>query len=234
VRAKYTAPELALRRELQKQLKNAGSEIARGRLRESLQRIRNAALARANERAKRKADREAEASRPKRENFATDSEFADALELFRLDLSEKAANRVLNSGRSSLRARIQAEHKLEEIAFRRLKLTGSDSGLTASQPHTGKSQTPALGSWTFSTSEPTLDPANLSDQDLCKKRFLLSLGKPDLLATSEEFIALNQEFERRQNSKPRGLQPAAMYFDFESKSFVPADEYVARRKARFE
>jgi hypothetical protein len=126
MRVAYSKAEKALRRELLEQLNVADSELSRGQLRERLQRIRNTAIARAKESARSKDERAAEASRPKRENFATDSEFAEALELFHLDLTSKAANRVLNSGRASLRARLQAEKELEEIVFRRLRLKASN------------------------------------------------------------------------------------------------------------
>jgi hypothetical protein len=125
MRVRYTAAENALCRELREQLKNTDSEISRGKLRESLQRIRDSAKKSAAARA----DKAADSIAPKRAEFGSEEEFVAALELHRLNLSAMACNRTLDSPKVGLRARIQAEKKLEELASRRLKIEGKPDPL---------------------------------------------------------------------------------------------------------
>ncbi|HUC42240.1 MAG TPA: hypothetical protein VL913_00710 [Candidatus Micrarchaeaceae archaeon] len=148
----YTAEEKALRADILKRLSDPTlSEQSKGALRSQLESLRETSLARAREKRRQHEERLAAANLPKRENFATESEWLEARELFRLGLTEKACHRKLDSPRTNLRARVEAEKLLERIAKRKAELQArmgpeaipvSQTDLTQSpirRPHQSKS-----------------------------------------------------------------------------------------------
>jgi hypothetical protein len=106
---RYTKSEKVLRRSLELQLESATSEVTREHLRQKLQAVRDAAIARTKERAKEKAAPE------------TDPEW-DTSEWHRLEIKEKACQKILNNPKAHLVTIRMAEKELERIAKRRREL----------------------------------------------------------------------------------------------------------------
>jgi hypothetical protein len=122
MRPKYTAAENALRRELKSQIGSADNEITKGRLRQSLQRIREEATERAKTHIAVRAQKAADTAAPKREMFSTDKEFQDAVELHRLELDEHSCFEKLDAATSSFRTRAMARNRLKQIADQRKQI----------------------------------------------------------------------------------------------------------------
>jgi hypothetical protein len=127
MRPKYTAAENALRRELKSQISSADNEITKGRLRQSLQRIREEASERAKTHLAARAQKAADATAPKREDFSTEQEFKEAVELHRLELDEQSCFEKLDAATSSFRTRAMARNRLKQIADRKKQIACSKS-----------------------------------------------------------------------------------------------------------
>jgi hypothetical protein len=119
----YTTEEKHRRKEILERLGDSSlSEQSKGALRSQLERLRETSVARAREKRRQSEERLAVANLPKREDFAAESEWLEARELFRLDLTEKACHRKLDSPRTNLGARVEAEKLLQRIAKRKAEL----------------------------------------------------------------------------------------------------------------
>jgi hypothetical protein len=102
------------------QLKDTSlSEQYRGRLRADLETLHESIKTRKNAKANGKPPDELP---PQREDFSSDKEWEVACELHRLTLTAKAAEKKLDSDRTSLSGRLTAERELKRVAKRRAEL----------------------------------------------------------------------------------------------------------------
>jgi hypothetical protein len=129
MRPKYTAAENALRRELKSKLNSADNEITKGRLRQNLQRIREDANERAKTHIAARAQKAVAAAAPKREDFSTEKEFEEAVELHRLELDEHSCFEKLDAATGSFRTRAMARNRLKQIADRKKQIARSNAEL---------------------------------------------------------------------------------------------------------
>jgi hypothetical protein len=106
---------------LEERLKEELSEHVRGSLRAQLQSLRETVRARQQVRDTAKLQTQTPQP-PQRKNFPSDKEWETATELFRLDLTEKACLKKLDSPKTSLSGLQTAERELKRIAKRRAAL----------------------------------------------------------------------------------------------------------------
>ena|ERR1022692_1263610 len=197
MRVKYTVAELALRRELKTQLQDSTkSEAERGSFRTRLKRIREDAVKRSEGREIARAQNAADAIAAKREDFASEDEFIEAMDLHHLRLDEAACHRALNSAKTSIRDRALARKRLQEIGLHRLEQGTSAEG--ESSPLETEANSPSEAN---SASVLLPDITRLSDIEL-REAFSKAKWMSDVFGRNNDELLATQEAEIRRRKMP--------------------------------